>query len=454
MNSPHNDQAPSECPNDSFSFGSFPHMTFIPSSLDNVEDVENYKPGGLHPVHLGDRFGSFGRYFIMHKLGFGAFSTLWLVRDLHANRNVALKICQADHGTENNESMILQKLMASDFHEGRQYVRSLYDSFSIEGVNGTHLCLVMEIGGPTIAEVCGQNESRRLRADLARKLATQVTQAVAFLHSQNVAHADISTHNILFRIQGLCSWSTDELDERLPEPHIEDVHMMDNQAPSSSAPIYLVDSMKMQDIVDLELDGDIMLIDFGLSYYAEESAHKQPIRNLQHSPPELILEFEGFLKSDLWALGCTIFELRIGGPLFMGSMANEDYILREVVKLLGKLPDRWWNMWKNHEEWFHEDGELKTFESEEAITVEIPKTIRERIIVSRKMDGPNGGTLEKSTERVLEPQNSRICDTEVDDMTDVLERMMKYEAEDRISAIEVLEHQWFAKDYSSEPLVD
>lgn len=56
------------------------------------EDLTNYKPGGLHPTILGDILPKPGtcasddakqpRYRISQKLGFGAFSTVWLARDL------------------------------------------------------------------------------------------------------------------------------------------------------------------------------------------------------------------------------------------------------------------------------------------------------------------------------------------------------------------------------------
>ncbi len=47
---------------------------------DPTEWIEDYRPGGLHPVHLGDVLGS-GRYRVSRKLGYGAFSTVWLARD-------------------------------------------------------------------------------------------------------------------------------------------------------------------------------------------------------------------------------------------------------------------------------------------------------------------------------------------------------------------------------------
>lgn len=45
------------------------------------EWVEDYRPGGYHPVHLGDVFNN-GRYKVIRKLGEGSYSTVWLAHDL------------------------------------------------------------------------------------------------------------------------------------------------------------------------------------------------------------------------------------------------------------------------------------------------------------------------------------------------------------------------------------
>jgi serine/threonine protein kinase len=44
------------------------------------ENAARYKPGGYHPVKLGDKLGT-DRYQILHKLGYGGFSTVWLAKD-------------------------------------------------------------------------------------------------------------------------------------------------------------------------------------------------------------------------------------------------------------------------------------------------------------------------------------------------------------------------------------
>ena len=47
-----------------------------------VESPDRYRPGGYHPVHLGDVYHQ--RYRVIHKLGFGTYSTVWLARDLRS----------------------------------------------------------------------------------------------------------------------------------------------------------------------------------------------------------------------------------------------------------------------------------------------------------------------------------------------------------------------------------
>lgn len=51
------------------------HETGYPS-----EWAESYRPGGFHPVNLGDSFKD-GQYRVIRKLGYGSFSTVWLARD-------------------------------------------------------------------------------------------------------------------------------------------------------------------------------------------------------------------------------------------------------------------------------------------------------------------------------------------------------------------------------------
>jgi serine/threonine protein kinase len=47
---------------------------------DPVEDVQDYRPGGYHPLYLGDYLQS-ARFMVLRKLGYGSYSTVWLAKD-------------------------------------------------------------------------------------------------------------------------------------------------------------------------------------------------------------------------------------------------------------------------------------------------------------------------------------------------------------------------------------
>jgi serine/threonine-protein kinase SRPK3 len=51
-----------------------------PVDADKEEDPVDYKAGGYHPVRPQDLLGN-GRYIVCRKLGWGHFSTVWLVKD-------------------------------------------------------------------------------------------------------------------------------------------------------------------------------------------------------------------------------------------------------------------------------------------------------------------------------------------------------------------------------------
>ena len=149
------------------------------------EGLENYVRGGYHPVHLGDVFED--KYKVVHKLGYGGFSTVWLARDSVLQRYVAIKILCAEVSSQGPELKVLNYLkQSSTDHPGRRYVALLLDHFELHGPNGTHLCLVSEVLGPSIAYLIGKD--LQLRGKIARKVARQLVQAVAFLHSQGVCH--------------------------------------------------------------------------------------------------------------------------------------------------------------------------------------------------------------------------------------------------------------------------
>lgn len=173
---------------------------FIPSCLDAVEDIEDYQPGGYHPISLGDTFDH-GRFKVLHKLGFGGFSTVWLARDRQEGRDrgrlVTLKAMRADASSskvpsEIPELAIPQKIRESSPVSESSQLQIADHHFLVPGPNGTHLFLIFPLAGPSIHTMYdspGRTAgSRRLRGDLARKVAKQIAMMIRHMHCAGIVH--------------------------------------------------------------------------------------------------------------------------------------------------------------------------------------------------------------------------------------------------------------------------
>lgn len=155
---------------------------------DDVENLEHYRVGGYHPVELGDQFAG-SRYQIVHKLGYGGSSTVWLAKDHIKNRYVSLKILKAkksDSGTEARIGALLRE--GNQSHPGRSYVLSLLDEFYFDGPNGRHQCLVSDVTGPSVKEVKEATEHEMLSVETAQNITAQLAVGLAFIHSCGIVH--------------------------------------------------------------------------------------------------------------------------------------------------------------------------------------------------------------------------------------------------------------------------
>lgn len=161
---------------------------------DDIEDLERYTKGGYHPVNIDDEI--YGRYRIVHKLGFGSYSTVWLARDQQLDRFVSLKFLVADTPPNSPEILILRQLSnisgsQLENHPGRPFVLTLLDEFEVQGENGRHHCLVTEALGPSISAVKYESDRNRLPGHISRIVATQCAKGLAYLHSCGVVHGGI-----------------------------------------------------------------------------------------------------------------------------------------------------------------------------------------------------------------------------------------------------------------------
>jgi serine/threonine-protein kinase SRPK3 len=152
--------------------------------IENVEVLERYCPGGFHPITAGDRLHD--RYRIVHKLGFGYYSTVWLARDERADRYVAIKIAVAERTGKSQENTII-RLLRDKVHPCKDFIPPILDEFFLTGPNGKHQCTVTVPASMSIAvAITGPRNFFQLAA--TRAIAAQLILAISFLHSQGIVH--------------------------------------------------------------------------------------------------------------------------------------------------------------------------------------------------------------------------------------------------------------------------
>ncbi len=144
--------------------------------ISGVEALEEYTPGGYHPVMIGDTLRD--RYEVVHKLGHGGYSTIWLAHD-HCRRSfVALKIGLSDPSLTQKDVQALEKLS----HEA---IPRILDHFDVTGPNGTHPCYTMPLAQGSLEDALS---SPMFSIPVARVLSAKLALAVHYIHSQGLVH--------------------------------------------------------------------------------------------------------------------------------------------------------------------------------------------------------------------------------------------------------------------------
>jgi serine/threonine-protein kinase len=212
--------------------------------------------------------GLSGRYTIDRELGQGGMAIVFLAHDLRHDRKVALKVLRPEVASEIGADRFLReiKLAAGLTHH---HILPLYDSGQAEGL----LFYVMpNMEGLSLRERI--DAEQQLPLDEALRIAREVASALDYAHRHNVVHRDIKPENILLH------------------------------------------------------EGSAMVADFGIGKALSDAGNEITQTGMAlgtpsyMSPEQAAGEPDVDGRSDLYSLGCVLYEMLAGEPPFTGPTAQ------------------------------------------------------------------------------------------------------------------------------------
>ncbi|KAK2811140.1 hypothetical protein FQN49_008488 [Arthroderma sp. PD_2] len=301
-------------------------------NIEFCENAYNYRPGGLCPVLLGDTLegedlqkGTNCSFGVIGKLGYGSYSTVWLVGNRANGDFCALKILTEEHSTPQNSELQILTLT------GRLVSSFFYTHVPTQQ---QHLCLVMKPVGCSLArrdmaghypEVVGLPWDIGSMIDLVETLLTKVS---AF-HDRGIYHGDLSPSNICLGVDEN-AFEPEALAETFKRD-LNSYFICMNQTGSESPPPrpayipeYVVRHQKplLSDGWDLS---SMEVIDFGRGGL---NSGKSKLRGtpFYEAPEGSNLDTVAVIKADLWSLGCVIVYGLIHKHLFCDEEEEKEYI--------------------------------------------------------------------------------------------------------------------------------
>jgi|EP01043_Picozoa_sp_COSAG02_P035666 serine/threonine-protein kinase SRPK3 len=176
--------------------------SIVASDSGSEEDAQDYRPGGYHVTRVGDVFNN-ERYTVLRKLGWGHFSTVWLVYDKTSERVAALKIQKSakrytEAAQDEVDMLVLLSEQRAHAAETGDCVVTLFDHFFHHGPNGKHMCMVFEVMGQSLLSLIKHYDYRGIPMPAVRLIAKQMALGLDYMHRVcGLIHTDLKPENVL-----------------------------------------------------------------------------------------------------------------------------------------------------------------------------------------------------------------------------------------------------------------
>ena len=204
---------------------------------------------------------------------------------------------------------------ASRWHPGRKYVRSLLDSFDVDGPEDNHRCLVHPPLWESVMDFLFRNPVQRLPTPMLAVTLHRLFLALDYLHTECkvihtgtyinfpdlrfgnwlIASIDIKGDNLMFGIDDdsvFRAYEERELQHPCPRKELD------------GRTIYTSRNLRMPKQL-----GAPVLCDFGSAVFGDEE-HLEDVQPDVYRAPEVILQVPWTYSVDIWNAGCVVRNLQ------------------------------------------------------------------------------------------------------------------------------------------------
>lgn len=332
--------------------------------------------------NLDLNFKIINNYNIIYELGRGSYSIVWLAFNINNQKFYALKVQNPSEYQEGvDEIRFVKKLPDKPC-----VFNNLYESFIEIIDNNKYLCSVWNLHCSNIDSIIRKGEFKTgLPLVNVKYIMKQLIDALKILHLNfKVFHGDIKTDNIL--IKGINNRDAFIISEYMKanfnERYIQEkkdfwlnkgqsINKINNMKKNDKSKIRLavhqeisqsiMEKINKCDISKNSIESKylnsikISLGDFG-TYCSEDNYYEESFGTRYYQAPEIILMGKCSYPVDIWALGCTFYELLTGKLLFdpiKDSKYSRDYYhLCLISDICGNFPPNFLKKTKFYQDFF------------------------------------------------------------------------------------------------------
>lgn len=275
---------------------------------------------GHYIIKINDNFAN--RFVIQKLLGQGTFGKVVACYDKINRETVAIKIIRnipKYRDAAKIELRVLTTLKKFD-NENRNHCIHLRECFDFRG----HICIVTDLLKISLYDFMENNKFIPYPGSHIQAISKQLIRSVTYFHDLNLIHTDLKPENILLHED---SYQRKQLRSNTIVSSYMNLHVSGDKRRPEKVPKFLK-------ILNNPL---IQIIDFGSAIFDDEY-HSSIVSTRHYRAPEIVLGVGWSFPCDMWSVGCILVELVIGEPVFR-THDNLEH-LAMIEKIVGQRIDK------------------------------------------------------------------------------------------------------------------